>query len=579
MVTKSKRGPLFRAPQQKLDQLSCCGHESEELEAWVETLPRANLGEMARLLYIVIQELNQLRVESAERFALLEIVRPAIYYLCHSLRKHYLNQTIVLPEKAAKVANLAQALQTHLATGYKIVVMNNVNRADHDGSRELLSSAIHRAISDMTGTLFRCYQLYFTAPSNLWSDINKLYGLAEDFKFTKDSLADEQATDGLSLTLQEVYLRTCVLSTIKPNQLRQSELALVYQVVPYLVNHVTLASNGSEGQPFVVNLLSGQEPVYRSIAKKIRNANNRYFECSALMLELNALRDSDETRKDVLVAKQFSSELILHLEGVWSGQKERTFDRTEHKGTLQVGLGMSVVHYNLAGSDGFEALLNSPDSSSSNSSFSAGSGLDLSASSLDAFSENPSAEPDKKTARYDVAQCRLVNTSPGGYCIELPNSVPGSIKTGELAIVREEGHFQWTLGVIRWAKRQSKKSVRIGLELMASQTKPVGVKVLHKMGDMGSYMRGMLLPELKALEQPMSVLVPNVSFHEGMKVLVNEGGRETKLKLKTMISKTASFSQFEIELLTPNHALGMFDQQAEIDAHKNDDFDAIWSSL
>jgi hypothetical protein len=81
----------FRVPRQTLDKLSFSGHTPRKFSSWIDSLPKANLGEMARLLYSGLQEFNQLRLEPLQRFKLLEIVRPTVYEISDSLKVHYLS--------------------------------------------------------------------------------------------------------------------------------------------------------------------------------------------------------------------------------------------------------------------------------------------------------------------------------------------------------------------------------------------------------------------------------------------------------------------------------------------------------
>ena len=63
-------------------------------------MTQENISGASPTLSRLVQELNRLPLDSKVRFQLLEIVRPSILHVCQSLQKHYLNQALVLPEKA-----------------------------------------------------------------------------------------------------------------------------------------------------------------------------------------------------------------------------------------------------------------------------------------------------------------------------------------------------------------------------------------------------------------------------------------------------------------------------------------------
>src|SRR5699024_8353492 len=98
----------------------------------------------------------------------------AVTQISQRLIKHYLNQPLVLPAKAQKVASLTQALQGHLANGYKLVAVEGCKRLPKRDARVHVAQACYRGINALTNALLRCYQLYFPIPSNLWLEIHQL---------------------------------------------------------------------------------------------------------------------------------------------------------------------------------------------------------------------------------------------------------------------------------------------------------------------------------------------------------------------------------------------------------------------
>jgi len=108
--------------------LSFCSPQPKQLQEWVDALPQMNIGECAKQLYAAIQEVNRFQTDAQNRLQLLEILREPIRYICKSLGKHFLNKPVILPAKESKIANLAQALQNHLAIGYKAIVVQVMPR-------------------------------------------------------------------------------------------------------------------------------------------------------------------------------------------------------------------------------------------------------------------------------------------------------------------------------------------------------------------------------------------------------------------------------------------------------------------
>lgn len=162
--------PELKLPEQKIASLSFCDTSPKAFGNWVAHLPVANIGETSRQLYHAIIELNQLIIPPAQRLQLLELIRPRITFICHELSRHYLGLSIALPEKQRKVANLSQALQLHLASGYKTVLIEQLDAGSLDKNRKTTATSCHRIISELSCTILRAHQLYCASPAGSWLD-------------------------------------------------------------------------------------------------------------------------------------------------------------------------------------------------------------------------------------------------------------------------------------------------------------------------------------------------------------------------------------------------------------------------
>src|SRR5574343_29949 len=143
MDRQSTHLQLLRVPTPSKQSLSFCDGSPRDLKRWISALPKANIGETARQLYQSLVELNQLQTPFDNRLQQLELLRPEVYFVCQHLERHFLNQAIVLDERPRKVANLCQALQNHLAIGYKQIVVQEAQRQARDG-QQLLTIALQR---------------------------------------------------------------------------------------------------------------------------------------------------------------------------------------------------------------------------------------------------------------------------------------------------------------------------------------------------------------------------------------------------------------------------------------------------
>ena len=108
----------------------------------------------------------------------------------------------------------------------------------------------------------------------------------------------------------------------------------------------------------------------------------------------------------------------------------------------------------------------------------------------------------------------------------------------------------------------------------------------EKTGESKEYMRTLLLPEMKSLHRPATLITPNLTFRSGYRIIIRLGNEEVKAQLTTESLSTQSFSQFEFALLQSQETMqaavtaspGGASRTGSESAGK-DDFDSLWTNL
>lgn len=601
-----------RLPAQDLGRLSLVGHQPRKLTEWVAALPMINVGETSRQVFQTLQELSRLKLDFGARLELLEILRPVAHSLCDALSKHYLNQSVMLPERAAKVATLAQAMQTHLATGYKVVALDALEKLAPAVKRDpelvkLAARAFHRSITELSGNLLRATQLYLNTPARLWLELHALYLCAADQGLALGPKVEDPVVQrqGGESSVEDSYKRALLLATSKPNKLRQGEIAQIFQLGEIWAPLVSLKEFGGSGELFVFDLSKDAPPTYRTQAKADDAPHVRAIDPGLLVHRLNELKAGNQAsgpkgRGETALALS----LLQHLIQAWSELPERSFSRVAHDGKLEACLGLTATHYFLAGGRDFELMVRGEQGrylqSEEHNPFlnkrapsqreDERSGKDVWAMAfgtvdpIDAgkpveynLNFNDAQQQAEGPPKYDTYSCQIVNISPGGYCMQWAGEPPASVRAGEILGLREEGQANWSVGVIRWVKQLPGQGAQLGIEVLAPKAKPCGARVIKKTGEATEYMRTLLLPELKAIGRPATLITPALTFRPGYKVGLNLDGEEVKAHLNQQLSATPSFCQFEFALLRKAGIL--LDDAPESPGGHDEDFDTIWSSL
>lgn len=596
--------PELNIPEQKTASLSFCDTSPKAFRVWAEQLPMANIGEASRQLYHAIIELNHLFLSPAQRMQFLEIVRGKIHFVCNELSRHFLGLAIALPEKQRKIANLTQALQLHLASGYKLCLLEYVDNGGPDKHRRQIATVIHRAISELAATILRSHQLYCPSPANSWLECHRMFRFAYRNKLAGQDVEDHTLIHRRASTVGDSYKRLLLLGCARPNQLRQTELTQVYELFESWTDRCQCAPDLGPESLFVINMEKDASPVYRSLLEHSPGNESFAFDTrdlSAMLSEaLHARRTQGSDLQPQGIPSKVTDTLLTHLSQALGILAKRNFNRIASQGTLEVCVGLTAAHYFVSGQKVFSEFLGSNETSlqddnnlfirNTNRNTDAWSGAhdagpsDERLHSADApinfrssgGSQNPAA-PDRNRPRSHHAL--LINTSPGGYCVAWESNVPPSLQAGEILGVREQNSHPWSIAVVRWLRQVRNQGTQIGIELLAPSAAPCAIRLIQKIGNHSEYLRGLLLPEISVVNQAATLITPRLPFQAGSRISMLHDGREDQGQLLKKVSSTGSISQFELKLQSP--AASSSDKQApsRSPGATEDEFDSLWPSL
>lgn len=597
----------LHTPTQDLVQLSFCKTNPAAIKAWVDALPLTQMNFVSTQLYRALPEIARLKTTPETRLAMLEHLRSPTQQTIQGLSQSFLNQPLILPEAARKTATIAQALQKHMSNGYLAVVRElcQTQTTSNPEGRKTQALAIARAITGLGLLLVRSYQLYTPISGQLWIELHSLYALAEVL-----DLLDSQIQDPLPYhmgikTPEQAYLRLLLLACARPNQLRQDEVVASYRALESLSALGKLSHYSPERKDnlYAVILDSDQPPLYKSRLNLANKTQVRELNTSQVAARLQEVSKS-ETTTDLPNGVLLSPALSDHLIHAWNLLAQRSFDRHASNGHLNITVGLTNIHYYISGKLPFPLFLNrtsdylgagdkggifrklavplketqEAEDDPWGEAFDVGGGKLAGAQlpTLNIESNIRQQEQQNYQGKHPVYRVPLVDISPGGYCLEWQEEIPGQVKVGELLGMHEDGRHKWSIGVVRWVQ-QTQGSTQLGIQILAPQAVPLGIAMIHKEGGFSDYLRALQLPALKAVNQPASLITNAVSFREYKKVKLfyardPQGGaeaREINAQLNRRLFATGAFSQFSFrEILAPGTS----------NAKQADDFDSVWDS-
>lgn len=589
-----------------------------KVKKWLADLKRANMGDFTRHIYNGLLTLNRQSMPPKYRLENMEILREPSRYIFTQLHKHFINRSLPLPEKSQKIIHLNQALLNEMATGYKILIFEAANNLSKIDSK-LIHIACERALHYYAELLLRSSQIYTELPKGTWWDIHRIYSYAEQKKLHQKTLKDpELSIKGISP--EDYYKQILLFSLARPNALRQSDAERLYKSIHEWARLTTINSQPGKNKfnrYFVSRLDSDLPPncVSENDLKSLEHS--RAIDTAKLIAHLQELdANTDQLSSAVSIGDKVSHETIRTLVSSWSQCAKRRFSRAERNDHVRVSIGLTPIFESLnievtpprpkikkpgkmfsleaipeherARKDLFAQqdptyFISHPDMK--NGGESSSGAWDMVAKGR-ALTESYARElqdqhnnPGELNKEAPDLHWNITNVSAGGYCLRWDSEMPSRALVGELISIQErepDQTYQWRVGVIRWMQYNRSKGLEIGVQVLSPKVISCKVQRLERKHE--EPFNCLMLPGIKPIQQPSTLLLPAHAFRRGNKLKLHVYERDMEIKLGTIREHTGSFTQFQFSQLneenTPEDDKGSKSKNSD-----PDNFDSIWSSL
>ncbi|MFA9204451.1 MAG: hypothetical protein ACEQSD_10680, partial [Flavobacteriales bacterium] len=273
-------------PRRTRGNLTLVNPTRQDMQAWLANLSMLNVGETARQLFTTLRQLADLDIDDALRYELIEVLRPALHTINTSLSKHYINQNILLDERAERIADLGQQLRAYTATIYRTIAIRLAEQIEQQGfslfgigkkkqNLQLVGNSIHRCMTELVGLLYETQLLYLPTYKGLWSCLHQLLLLARKLELNAHTLQDENQVYDSRLSIDQAYLRAVFLAVSNTNKLRQTEIKKLYQFSELWVSLIKLSKTPSGHDLFLVDPSYDAPPMY--ITKYSEVSSEAYY--------------------------------------------------------------------------------------------------------------------------------------------------------------------------------------------------------------------------------------------------------------------------------------------------------------
>jgi len=528
---------------------------------WLEGLPLASHVESARQMRQALYALNRVELEPDNRLEILELYRVPAGEVCRGLLRGVDVLGLPLPERAGERADAARAIETELATGYKLIVRDAVPGAGRTLRNEALALALARAIEYLGRQLIEAYDLYRPVPPRVWGELHTLYQAADTHKLLNVPLdvRSEQPT-----TAARSYQRVLLVGACNPYGMQPGDIRRVDEFLRLRGARAKISADTAVHDPsghFLINLGADSPPVPFPRGQevppqpqlRVLNVIELVRDVHGLLKALEAGESPESFGLSTVHAEAAHLDLLRRMGRFWGLSIRRQSKRTARKETVSLCVGISAVRFFIQG--GMEDLATALGMVNERSAryvdldqLPEESGP-LQATGTDA--EPAPAEvirPDIWEARdeYLVYQWQSRDENAGGVALERHGAFEAPVRVGELVAMQDAAEGIWRVGVIRWTRSEDALQVEMGVQLLGPDAYAVSLR--EEGGGDGTpspWSEAVLFAANDRLQRPETLVVPRGTYRIGATLVMRDSaGGEAHVKPVQVIERTGIIEQF-----------------------------------
>jgi len=512
----------------------------KQVAEWLAALPLTNLNEASRAILDTLSAMNRSKLAEDTRLKLLELYRASITNLMPSLEQQFAGQPLPLPEKSRLIAAQARQMQTELAYGYKIILLEHAGKRLSFGSNKQLPLVAERAIASLGRMLVVCYQTYAPTPAGVWAEMHALFLYA-----VEQGIQDESVLNlGQQSSVNLAYKQALLLALLDPYRLMQGEVNKVLDYLASFGGHAHLQPLMQTSNPsgfFLVRLDSDKPPRALAHDSTVTDARTdillNTIELARLLHQQIQRLEAGVNPKSLLLPVSAQQDfgfpnLLRRMLKHWGIAPKRLFNRMQNNARMDISAGIRAIHYFLSG-ETVPATENLPDDQ------------EMPDQDTEITLELANSPLDKSSHQTFVSSNWLIiNESAGGMALVKDPKTDAHVRVGEIIGLRPEGNEAWNIGVVRWVSSENPNHLQLGAQMLAPTATPVRVRpVIASVGTL--FQPALLLPEIPALKQPTTLLALRGSYQPQREFMLEGVDGPQNVRATRLLEQTASFDLFE----------------------------------
>ncbi|MFW5431990.1 MAG: hypothetical protein ACKE5M_05715 [Methylophilaceae bacterium] len=509
----------FNLPELEQHPILLAETRTSKLNELISNLPFSDPIKAAADLIEELQILNSQKIAYANRVSALEVYRPAVIQISEALIPQFSYASLPISRNQKAFAEAAIKLWQEVAYGYKWALIGLQNKIININSDKSMALVIQRAIHALKETAFVNYLTYQTPPKSFWAELHQLYYCSLQ-QNAETLIVNEGLADNNESSVNSVYTQALLLALANPHRLSSQDIVKTNNYLSKVANDAELRSLGfieSSTGVFLIELNGGAPPTAYSKTNKEPNSETDLLLLTIKIVKrihthLRLLQDgmlpNDGSLPNNALHNHYE-DLLTHLITHFGKSPLRAFSRTKKSDGVELGIGVQDAHY-----------------------FAPKIGSDY----KNLVVQNATVIP---------SRWQILNVGAGGYALRKFNSSLVALQVGDIATIKNNTTLSWELGVIRWVSINELNQLDIGFELISPTVKAITINSAKNTAEV----KALLLPELSALKQQASFIVPRGEFSSGLSLNLVEDDTTTKILATKLVERSSSFERFQYSLI------------------------------
>ena len=437
--------------------------DAKRANAWVESLPRADIAATRRSLLAALGALaTSTALRGSARREIAEVLRPVVIETALSTQRLYAGKPFPLAGDLAPLpADVAQ-LHLRLAHAYRRAA---ADQCAPSGNLPWLrggqvADAVQRAVHHYVEALRVAWRAYADAPADAWRGLHRTCRFATARELERRPSSDP-LLPGLA-PLYQRYAQVLLMDVIGPRSFSSSEQDALWALCEAAAPKSPLAdspSSTSVGVPDDADEGAGGKAPPRQHLDLVHAA-------TAVEAAIAAADDESGTVVfDHGLPVKLGIDALRKLRRAFSHAAARQYTRLEAGHAVETVFGLVALHFQASGERDFDAF--------ARQAFEAVEGEDEAQRA--AWS---AGSADVSAARVSRVAATVVDQSLGGYRIRWAQDTSLRLRIGELVGVHVgdiDDPADWMLGVLRWLRYEQDGQVLGGVELLSRAVAAVAI--------------------------------------------------------------------------------------------------------